>query len=356
MNTTSEQQRSDVLATVTEIETEITHESVAAVAVLNRSEIEAQLDAAHKYPRRIGVFLKEAMTLATLTVEVAESCIYTLKRGGKVITGPSVRLAEIAASAYRNLQVAARVVGTEDREVVSQGVAWDVERNLRATINVQRRITKRDGSRFDDDMITVTGNAAASIALRNAIFRVIPRAYIDVIYTEAKRVAVGDARTLADRREGVLARFEKLGVVRSRALAKVGKTAIEDVGLSELEVLIGYGTAIKNGDASIDEVFSEGTTEAKPSDLEAKLEKSVAAAKKSKPKTAEATPPASPTPTAAAIPSPPAASTAEELDELPTCLICGQPIEGEARQTWARDGKTALRHPDCKPLGHGEGA
>lgn len=241
---------------------DIERADVSAVAVLNRSEVEAQLDAAHKHHRQVKRFLQEAATLATLTQEVAQSCIYALPRDGKTIAGPSVRLAEIVASAYGNLHVAARVVDVEDTVVVAQGVAWDLEKNLRATIEVRRRITDKRGRRFSDDMINVTGNAAASIALRNAIFRVVPRAYVDTVYAQARRVAVGDARTLADRRAAVLANFEKLGVTRERVLEKVGKAAVEDVGLEELEVLIGLGTAIRSGDLKIEDAFAQ-TTNAK---------------------------------------------------------------------------------------------
>lgn len=227
----------------------------SAVAVFARSEIESQLDAAHRYPRSVQRFMKEAVGLACLTRPVAESCIYALPRGGKVISGPSVRLAEICASAYGNLHVAARVLGAEDREVVAQGVAWDLEKNLRVTVEARRRITNKKGVRFDDDMITMTGNAAGSIALRNAIFRVVPRAYIDAIYAKVREVAVGNASTLAGRRAEVVERLQKIGVPIERIFPRVEKIGIDDVGLAELEVLIGLGTAIKDGKMPIDEAF-----------------------------------------------------------------------------------------------------
>lgn len=228
---------------------------VSAVATLARSETEAQLDAAHKHPRAVKRFLNEAMTLATLTKEVAESCIYALPRGGKVISGPSVRLAEIIASSYGNLHVASRVVDVEEKEVVAQGVAWDLEKNLRVSVEARRRITGKSGRRYDDDMITVTGAAAGSIALRNAIFRVVPRAYVDVIYSKVREVAVGDAKTLATRRQEVYARLQKIGVPAERILPVVHRSALEDVGLDDLEVLIGLGTAIKDKGMAIDDAF-----------------------------------------------------------------------------------------------------
>src|SRR5579872_4963852 len=99
-------------------------QSPSAMSAIVRSEVEAQLDAAHKYPRSITTFLQDAITLATTSQEIAESCMYSLPRGGKFITGPSVRLAEICASAYGNLQFGARVIDAEEKEVVAQGAAW----------------------------------------------------------------------------------------------------------------------------------------------------------------------------------------------------------------------------------------
>lgn len=229
---------------------------VSAMSALAKSEVEAQLDAAHRYKRSVNRFLQEAMGLATVTQEVAESCIYSIPRDGKQIAGPSVRLAEICASSYGNLHVAARIVDVEEDNVVAQGVAWDLEKNLRVTVEVRRRIKGKSGRRFSDDMITVTGNAAASIALRNAIFRVVPRAYIDRIYDKARQVAVGDAKTLATRRAQVLDRLQKMGATQDRVVAKLGVAGVEDIGVEQLEHLIGLGTAIKDG-MPVDEAFPE---------------------------------------------------------------------------------------------------
>lgn len=233
----------------------VVHVEVGAVAAIVKSEVEAQIEAAHRYPRNIKAFLNEAMTLATINQDVAESCIYSLPRGGKMITGPSVRLAEICASAYGNMHIAARVVGAEEREVTAQGVAWDTQKNLRISIENKRRITDRNGNRFQDDMIVVTGNAAASIALRNAIFRVIPRAYVMTIYERARAVAVGSASTLEARRDQVFERLGKLGISQERVLARLAKPGVVDIDLADLEVLIGLGTSIKSGDTSIDDAF-----------------------------------------------------------------------------------------------------
>lgn len=228
--------------------------TLSAVAALNRSDVEAQLAAAHQHPRKIARFLNEAITLATMTKGIAEACIYAIPRDGKLIKGPSVRLAEICASAYGNMHIGARICDVEEKEVVAQGIAWDLEKNLRTTIETRRRITGKGGRRYSDDMITVTGNAAASIALRNAIFRVIPKAYVQQVYDRARLTAVGDAKTLVAKRDELLERLAKIGVHADRVFQLLGKQK-PDIDLDDIELLIGLGTAIANGDLDIDDAF-----------------------------------------------------------------------------------------------------
>lgn len=238
-----------------EPETRVQVLTTTGAVALAKSEVESQLDAAHRYPRSITKFMRDAQTMATLDVEVAQSCIYALPRGGKTISGPSIRMAEICASAWGNLHLAARVVGVEDTEIIAQGGAWDLERNTRYSVENRRRITNKNGGRYNEDMITTTGNAAASIALRNAVFRAIPRAYVDKLYAIVRKVAVGDATTLATRRAQVLERLGKMGADQARVLHALGKKGVEDIGLDELEVLIGYGTAIRDKEKTVDELF-----------------------------------------------------------------------------------------------------
>lgn len=231
------------------------------LAAITKSEIESQLDAAHKYPRKISTFMAEANAMVSRSVDVASMCFYTLppRRGGdgKSISGPSVRLAEIAASAYGNIHYGARPIDVSETEVTSQGVAWDLQKNVRVTVEKKRRITNSQGRRYGEDMIVTTQNAASSIALRDAVFRVIPRAYIKELETTARKYAVGNVATLADRRAKAFAHFAQMGAIQERVLASVGRAEIEAVTLEDMEKLIGYATAIKDGQSTVDECFPE---------------------------------------------------------------------------------------------------
>ena len=235
------------------------------VSLLNKSEIDQQIATAHRFPRNISKFRREALQMVTLNESVAEQCIYALPRDGKTIEGPSARFAEVVASAWGNCRAGARVVDDRGEFVVAQGVFHDLERNVAITYEVQRRVVDRQGKRFKADMIGVTANAACSIALRNAVLKGVPKAFWDDMYVEARKVVMGDVKTLANRRADAVAAFQKFGITAEQICAKLGVAGVADVGLEHLVVLKGLLTAIRDGDTTPEDAFGQTTPAASPS-------------------------------------------------------------------------------------------
>jgi hypothetical protein len=227
------------------------------VALLNKSEIDMQIATAHKYPRSIQRFRDEALLMVTLNESIAQECIYSLPRDGKNIEGPSARFAEVVASAWGNSRAGARVVSDEGDFVTAQGVFHDLERNVAITYEVQRRIVDRQGRRFKADMIGVTANAACSIALRNAILKGVPKAFWSDLYEQARKAAIGDVQTLANRRSRALETLQKMGVKREQVFAYLGIKGEEDITIDHLAALYGIATAIKEGDTTPEQAFSK---------------------------------------------------------------------------------------------------
>lgn len=230
-------------------------QDISPIEEITRAEIDIQISTAKKYPRSIKRFRQDALSLATLDKEIASQCFYGLKRAGKIIEGPSVRLAEICANAWGNMRFGARIVGEDDKCVVAQGVSHDLEKNVSSTIEVSRRITGKDGNRFSDDMVQVTKNAACSIALRNAIFKTIPFAYVKPIYDQAKKTAVGTLRTLDSKKDWLIKAFDVFKITVEMLEKYLGKS-LEDAGLSDIETLMGAYNAIKDGDTTVAEQFN----------------------------------------------------------------------------------------------------
>jgi hypothetical protein len=236
----------------------MTFSGPGALSAETRAEVDIQISTAKRYPRDIKRFKLQAMEMATFDEETAEGCFYSLPRGGKPIEGPSARLAEIIVSAWGNVRADAKVVGVDDKEITAEAMTWDLEKNVAIRVQVKRRITDKYGKKYKDDMITVTGNAACSIALRNSVFKVIPMVYTKAVYQAARKVAIGDIQTLAAKRALMVEHFKKMGVTEPQIFGAVGKENIEQIGLDELAVLKGLATAIKDGDVSVDDAFSTG--------------------------------------------------------------------------------------------------
>lgn len=228
---------------------------IGTLAVLNKSEIDQQVATAKKYPRSIVKFRQEALQLATLDDQTAAECIYALPRDGKVIEGPSARFAEIMAYSWGNSRAGARVIGEDAEFVTSQGLYFDLEKNVAISYEVKRRITGKSGKRYSADMIGTTSNAASSIALRNAVLKGVPKALWRPIYDACRKVVAGDFKTLVNRREAALQAFVIYGVTPDMIFKTLGIGGKEDIGLDQLVVLSGFLTALKDGESSVDDIF-----------------------------------------------------------------------------------------------------
>lgn len=231
-----------------------------AIEAMTRGEIDVAIATARKFRRSPAVVKSEMMTYATLDEETAAACFYSLPRGGKLIQGPSVRLAEIAVSAFGNMRVGYRVMQTvttgDHPHVVVQAVCFDLEKNVTVSTEKRRRITKKKSKdAIDDDDINLAVNSCAAIAYRDAVFKVVPLALVKPVYEQCRKVAVGDAKSLVERRGKCLEAFSKMGVTPERILARIEKTKIEEITLDDIEILLGLHTALKDGEEAIEDVF-----------------------------------------------------------------------------------------------------
>jgi hypothetical protein len=249
-------------ATDVEREVEATEVKAGVLALISKAELDQQIATARAFPRSLKAFVNECMEMATLNEKVASECFYALPRSGKTIEGPSARLAEIVASAWGNCRAGARIVDEGADFITAQGVFHDLQRNVSITYEVRRRITDSKGKRYNADMIGVTGNAACSIALRNAVFKGVPKAFWNDIYESARRAAVGDVKTLANKRTDALAYLQKMGATADMVFATLGVKGAEDIGLDELATLKGLITAVKDGETTIELAFAPKETEA----------------------------------------------------------------------------------------------
>lgn len=232
---------------------------IVQVDAVERANVDSQVATAKRYPRDIRRSIDNSVVMATMNQETAQSCSYALPRGGKPITGPSVHLAKIIVSNWGNMRTEAKVVQITDKQVISRGTCWDLETNVASAFEVRRSIIGKNGQRFSDDMITVTGNAANSIAYRNAVFAVIPKAITDRVYYAAQKFITGDlsdSDKLLKVRTGILNNFKNnYGITEEEVVKMCGKQTVNQIGADEISMLMGTIQALKDGDTTVDELM-----------------------------------------------------------------------------------------------------
>jgi hypothetical protein len=225
----------------------------------DRAQIDIQIATAKKYPRNLARVKEDIMTIASMDDETAKSCWYSLPRGGKSISGPSVHLARIVYQQYGNIRVESKVCNIDKTHVTGQATCIDLQKNVGVRVEVKRSITGKLGTRFNEDMITVTGNAAAAIALRNAVYNVVPKPMIDAGKMAAQERIIGDISDetkLLNKRQKALDIFQKdYGVDESAVLKVLGLRETTQIKGDELKLLFGLYQALKDGDTTVDETF-----------------------------------------------------------------------------------------------------
>lgn len=239
-----------------------------ALEQISRAEVDIQISTAHEYPRQTQLCRRKIKDAALRDEATAAECFYSLSRMDrksgkqKPIIGPSVRFAEIVANSWGNMRVATRVMDIDDRAVTVAAVAHDLESNVAVSAEVRRKITNRDGRKFSDDMIIVTANAAAAIAYRNAVLKVVPQTEWKEVFQEVlKRQETptnGQGRvSLEDSRRKMLEAFLGIGVTSGQILRKLGRETVEEITGEDVVLLRGIWNAIKEESSTIEEAFED---------------------------------------------------------------------------------------------------
>lgn len=234
---------------------------VETLQAMTRQEIDIQIATAKQYPRDLARVSENIRAMAMFDEETMEACSYSLERKDKdgsvkIIEGPTVRLAEICVSQWGNLRTGKRIIGNDGKRITAQGICFDLETNVSSTIEMQRRITNSKGFTYSDDMQVMTGNAAASIAFRNAVFTVIPKVVVNKVLKEIKSKMLDKAKANLDsKRQEVLAWFNGKGVTPVEVCTYLGIKDVKAISAEHIVKLRGVATAISEGVTTVDETF-----------------------------------------------------------------------------------------------------
>lgn len=243
--------------------TEITTSPTDALELV-KAEIDIQISTAKKYPRDLAVFQNRCKAMIATSAEVAAGCNYLLTRANKSIKGPSIRMAEIIQNNWGNMRTAAKVLDEGKEFIVVQGACHDLESNVAVQVEVKRRITNKEGKRYGADMVQTTTAAAISIAMRNAIFKVIPNVYTKQFAAYAEKVATGSDKSFPELVKEWFQVFIDAGVSEDRILQKLNLEKKTQVSKAHLAILQGIYTAIDENMSTLEVEFPTKLKEPEP--------------------------------------------------------------------------------------------
>jgi hypothetical protein len=219
----------------------------------------SQVDIAKRYPRDMARCLANAMLVFEVDPSFAERCKYKKPQSDKNVEGPTVHLARLIAQVYGNLRIDARIIQETDKKVVSEAIAWDLETNTAIRQEIHRSIfSSKKNIRFSDDMVITTSLAANAIALRNAVFSIIPRYFVDRMLQKAEEVLkndLSDAIKFAKRKSDMFAFYLKENIQPQQIYAYLGIANENQITKELLIDLVQLAQSIKDGDAKANEIF-----------------------------------------------------------------------------------------------------
>lgn len=245
--------------------------SVNTAIQLMAAMVDKRIATARQYPRKISRFKLEASQLLREDVETARSAEYAKPVGGGTVKGASIRLAELAAMCWGNLEIdiAEPIIG--DKSVTLVSTAYDLERNYRVQGIATASILKRDGSRYPQHMIETTILATASKARRNAILSAIPKAYIKDLLDVAREVAAGNKEPLEVIRKKMIEYFQRTHkVTEQQIFDMLNVGGIDDIGEPQIDELRLAANALKENEAKVEDFFNM-KTESKADAVKAKI-------------------------------------------------------------------------------------
>nr|DAX45415.1 MAG TPA: hypothetical protein [Caudoviricetes sp.] len=199
------------------------------------SEIQAMVFMAKQFPRN-QIQAADRILNACTRQTLADSAVYSYPRGGQNVEGPSIRLAEVLAQNWGNLDFGIRELSQENGVSTVEAYAWDLETNVRQAKVFQvahKRMAKGGTKTLTDprDIYEMVANQG-SRRLRACILSIIPG---DIVEAALAQCSVTQAASVGATPEEIKETIRKL----TATMEKFGITAenIQDRYQCRLEAI-----------------------------------------------------------------------------------------------------------------------
>jgi len=262
-----------------EIVNEETKGLLAAESSRYIAEIQGQMTLAKKFPRKHSEFMPDILE-ACKSKSLASISAYLFPKGGTTITGPSIRLAEVVAQNYGNLDFGIKVLQETSTKSLIQSYCYDLQKNVRSqkVFEVKHQIKLKNGSmKILSDPREIYEHQAnyGTRRLRACIMGIIPRDIFDQAQEQCEKTNTGDGKTpIKDKILEMIKAFETLGVTKEMIEARLQHN-IDATDWPEISTLQKIWTSLKDNMAKRSDFFdlpkAEAAKENSPDDLKESL-------------------------------------------------------------------------------------
>ena len=209
------------------MEREAPQSSQALIETASRremAEVQGMIVLAKKFPRDEKRALDRILN-ACARPTMAEVAVYEYSRGGTPITGPTIRVAEMIAQNWGNIQFGIRELEQRHGESTVEAFAWDLETNTRQSKVFQvphLRHTRAGTTVLKDprDIYEMVANQGAR-RLRACILGVIPGDVVEAATEQCEQTMRTKVDITPDSLKAMLEKFEAFGVTKNQIEARI---------------------------------------------------------------------------------------------------------------------------------------
>jgi hypothetical protein len=246
---------------IKEVDESITASASAIESERAIAQVQASFIMAQKKPRNVQKCMQDIIETCRRP-SFCKTALYAILKGGSVVRGASIRLAEEIARQWENLDFGTVELSRRDGYSEMQAYCMDLEKNVRSvqnfTVSHYRDTTKHGKKKLtsEQDIYEKTANEGAR-RLRSRILALIPADVLEVaLETIAQTNNEMSPEKLADFIVKIPKSFEKYGITLTMIENRIGKK-IKQANIDDINELLDIGTSLKDGMTKTSDWFQE---------------------------------------------------------------------------------------------------
>lgn len=221
------------------------------------AEVQASMVLARANPRNEQVAEYKIMQ-SCKRKSLAECASYSFRRGGEIVTGASIRLAEEIARHWGNMQYGFREIGRAEESSEVEAFAHDLETNVRVTRKFQVkhwRDTKQGGKKITEerDKYELIANMAQR-RVRACLLELVPGDIVEAAEEACKATLIGSIGDTAAKAKEIVAAFAPVGVT-AEMIEGYLQRKLSSIVPADIVTLQRIYRSIKDGVAAVEEFF-----------------------------------------------------------------------------------------------------